>query len=57
MNIDYAKLSTAKRGARPKYTKDQISTIKQLSAQGYNQTSIGAATGIPQRTISSLLRK
>lgn len=58
MNVDRSLLSKKKKtGPKPKYKKEDIKQLKALKAQGYSQVSISIATGIPQRTISTLLNK
>jgi len=57
MEIDTSKLNKRGKGRPSLYTDEQVETIRKLHEKGYSQTSIGAATGIPQRTISTLLRR
>jgi hypothetical protein len=58
MKIDHRLLSEKKKtGPKPKYTEGDIQQLKELKDQGYSQVSISKATGIPQRTVSTLLKK
>ncbi|MEZ8138475.1 hypothetical protein ACED34_23490 [Vibrio splendidus] len=58
MEINRSLLSEKKKtGPKEKYTEEDIQQLKELKAQGYSQVSISKATGIPQRTVSTLLKK
>nr|WP_075519051.1 helix-turn-helix domain-containing protein [Moritella viscosa]SHO17733.1 Resolvase domain-containing protein [Moritella viscosa] len=57
MKIVHSKLNKRTVGRPQKYSNKEQQEIRNLYAQGYNQTSISAATGIPQRSISLIVNR